>query len=382
MYLCLSFPATVAFTVRTYAQTTNAPCKNGSDYNWSYNSLGQSPCLIGAYMMGACQPGGSYDVQALPDVSFWYNGPAADQATLCSCSSISYSLLSACGFCQGAGWPEWSLWTQNCPSQLVSNGSYPHPIPKGTRIPLWAFVPIAGFLDEFDAVQGMDIGDKLESNGIAAPTGTPTTSGNVGSNGGSSIIPTTNGVGSTGVGKPSDTSVSSADDHSTNVAAVIGGIIAGLIVFALVAGIVIYFCILRKRRKPTSSSAGLPGMVQAQQPGYDTRPLVNYDAPSTPGVNASDPFSVTPTSVPNQWAATPTSESAAVVPTPSPSPPVAPSTPPIQYAKTPPMRLYDPSDPTTFPPTLAPAPQASLFDMTQVTYPNVPQQTQHPIPEL
>ncbi|KAI0721101.1 hypothetical protein C8T65DRAFT_715740 [Cerioporus squamosus] len=122
MYSWLLLPATVGLAARMHAQTTNAQCKNGSDYSWSFNSLGQSPCLMGAYMMGACQPGGSYDVQGIPDVSFRYNGPTADQATLCSCSSISYSLMSACGFCQGAGWPEWSAWTQNCSSQLVNNG--------------------------------------------------------------------------------------------------------------------------------------------------------------------------------------------------------------------------------------------------------------------
>ncbi|RDX56783.1 hypothetical protein OH76DRAFT_1414254 [Lentinus brumalis] len=407
MYSRLLLPATVFLAARTYAQTTNAPCKNVTDTQWSFNSLGQSPCLMGAYMMGACQPGGSYDVQGLPDVNFRYNGPTADQATICSCSSISYSLMSACGFCQGAGWPEWSAWTTNCSSELVHNGSYPHPIPKGTRSPDWAFVPIQGFLDEFDAVQGMDIGDKLESTGTATPTGTPVTSafptdvggsvthtaggasqtGSTSESNGQSLtgsasgtLPTTDDSSrSTGTGSSSPTSGSSTGDHKTNIAAVVGGIIAGLIAFASVIGLVVYFCILRKRRGVGGPNAVLPGMAQTK-PGYERRPLVNYDVPSTPGVDASDPFSATPTS-PSQWAGT--ASEPVVYPTPSPSPPVAPVTPPIQSLReAPPMRLYDPADPTTFPPTPAPQSQSSLFDMTQVTYPNVAHQPQQPIPEL
>ncbi|KAH9854221.1 hypothetical protein C2E23DRAFT_88156 [Lenzites betulinus] len=135
-------------TVFSYvvAQSTNAPCKNNSDTIWSYNSIGQTPCLMAAYIQGACQPDGKWVVQALPDVSFRYNGPDSSAANECTCSSIAYALSSACGFCQGAGWPEWSQWTANCAASDVHNGSYPHPIPAGTAIPDWAFVPIDGFV--------------------------------------------------------------------------------------------------------------------------------------------------------------------------------------------------------------------------------------------
>ena len=56
------------------SQTTNAVCKSGNEGVSSpcylqpatltvsfqlFNSLGQSPCLMAAYIMGACQPDGS-----------------------------------------------------------------------------------------------------------------------------------------------------------------------------------------------------------------------------------------------------------------------------------------------------------------------------------
>ena len=83
---------------------------------------------MAAYILGACEPDGSeyyrclgsihqleshyahrrlgWNVQALPDVTFQYRGPTTEQANACSCSSVAYALSSACGFCQGAGYPE------------------------------------------------------------------------------------------------------------------------------------------------------------------------------------------------------------------------------------------------------------------------------------
>ncbi|KAI0374881.1 hypothetical protein BV20DRAFT_986825 [Pilatotrama ljubarskyi] len=105
-------------------QSTNAECRNNSGTAWWFNSLGQSPCLMAAYMQGACQPDGSAMVQALPDATFNYNGPSTETTDVCMCSSIAYALFSACGFCQGSGWPEWSQWTQYCNAQDVHNGRY------------------------------------------------------------------------------------------------------------------------------------------------------------------------------------------------------------------------------------------------------------------
>ena len=91
----------------------------------SYNSLGQNPCWVAAYMLSICgndsksfycllclaffehyhlvffvaftmwplQPGGSY-----------FGPSSAQDSNLCKCNSVTYSLLSACGGCQGGTW--------------------------------------------------------------------------------------------------------------------------------------------------------------------------------------------------------------------------------------------------------------------------------------
>ena len=47
-----------------------------------------------------------WDIQALPDITFQYRGPTAEEANVCTCSSVAYMLSSACGWCQGDGYPE------------------------------------------------------------------------------------------------------------------------------------------------------------------------------------------------------------------------------------------------------------------------------------
>ena len=120
------------------SQSTNATC--GPATSWvlhvvmMYRSVSdacpiqtenirdQSPCLVAAYLMGACQPDGrklrykcrltsnqvrhvEWMVDNLPELNLTYAGPAADQADLCTCSSVSYSMVSACAWCQGAQIP-------------------------------------------------------------------------------------------------------------------------------------------------------------------------------------------------------------------------------------------------------------------------------------
>ena len=52
-------------------------------------------------------------VDAIP-VGNHYLGPTPSTATPCECSSVTYSLLSACGGCQNRTFIDWLTWSENC----------------------------------------------------------------------------------------------------------------------------------------------------------------------------------------------------------------------------------------------------------------------------
>ena len=81
----------------------------------AFNSLGQSPCEVAARVAGACYGGCerrckknqrrtkglflAFDVPTLAtDDVYW--GPYAGEDNACTCSSVYYSLISACSLCQ------------------------------------------------------------------------------------------------------------------------------------------------------------------------------------------------------------------------------------------------------------------------------------------
>jgi hypothetical protein len=87
----------------------------------TYNSLGQSPCTVTAYMMATCDGGRKYSncshVRAswsylfaeytLPALLPGYIYRGANEiaaADLCLCNTVGYSLFSACGACQAEEW--------------------------------------------------------------------------------------------------------------------------------------------------------------------------------------------------------------------------------------------------------------------------------------
>ena len=84
----------------------------------TFSSIGQSPCDIALELLQVCysqsvlslSPFGlvqadieSLAVQVSPLIGTIsaYPGPSLGSDTSCSCSSVYYSLLSACAYCQG-----------------------------------------------------------------------------------------------------------------------------------------------------------------------------------------------------------------------------------------------------------------------------------------
>ncbi|KAF8463025.1 hypothetical protein DFH94DRAFT_481949 [Russula ochroleuca] len=108
-----------------------------SEWAWSFNSLGQNPCLVAATMLGTCN-GGSFTVFPL-QAGGSYLDPSGDDSNLCKCNTVAYSLLSACEGCQGGDWITWSEYSLNCTKTLPPS-QFPNPVPTGTRVPFWALV--------------------------------------------------------------------------------------------------------------------------------------------------------------------------------------------------------------------------------------------------
>ncbi|TDL21359.1 hypothetical protein BD410DRAFT_789792 [Rickenella mellea] len=201
---------------RAQAQTTNATCL--STYAYLYNSRGQSPCLVAAYAGGACNVG-TFNVPALA-LDYEYFGPDQGFGNNCLCSSILYSLLSACGVCQSHAIITWSRWKTNCTTVYLS--VYPEDIPSGTAIPAWAYLDISTS-DIFNPAAAQALQSSPESTASLSRV-TQSASG---------ANPTQNGSTST---------------KSSNTGAIAGGVVGGVAVVAL-AAILILFLIRQRNNK-------------------------------------------------------------------------------------------------------------------------------------
>ncbi|KIM87187.1 hypothetical protein PILCRDRAFT_303122 [Piloderma croceum F 1598] len=119
------------------AQTTSlATCL--PEFDWMNDSRNQSPCVVAAYMQGACT-NGEYIVQPLAP-SYHYIGPTVKQDNPCQCSTVVYSLMSACGMCQNRTIEGWSAWQTNC--SVVYTQQFPESIPFGINVPGWAYLDV------------------------------------------------------------------------------------------------------------------------------------------------------------------------------------------------------------------------------------------------
>ncbi|KAJ7097753.1 hypothetical protein B0H15DRAFT_822516 [Mycena belliarum] len=134
MFLSLVVFSSLVFAGITTAQTTNATCS--PSFQWAYNSLNQSPCLVAAFLASVCNDGQFMVPALINDLSF-YTGPTVAQANACACSSVFYSLLSACADCQSGKVLTWSTFNANC--STVYPQIYKDSIPSGTAVPHWAY---------------------------------------------------------------------------------------------------------------------------------------------------------------------------------------------------------------------------------------------------
>ncbi|KZT44530.1 hypothetical protein SISSUDRAFT_26429 [Sistotremastrum suecicum HHB10207 ss-3] len=211
---------------------------------WSLNSLGQTPCLVGADLGAACSPIGIPPLDA-PNTYFPSNPPSA-----CECSTVFYALISACSLCQGNPTiTTWNLFSVNCTK--TSLASFPQAIPPGTSVPQWAYQDISGN-QVFNETSAIITGDQPESSaGSAAPTQTkpPATS--------QSLI--TSQISTSGFGGPSSSSTSPSS-KSVNIGAIVGGVVGGIA--GLTAIVVLILFLMRKRRAPVLVTPARPPLPE------------------------------------------------------------------------------------------------------------------------
>ncbi|KAI9438020.1 hypothetical protein H4582DRAFT_1952141 [Lactarius indigo] len=133
-----------------------------SSWKWSFNSLGQNPCKITAYMMSTCYRG-AFAVNPLGLGDTAYAGPSrqeVQEAGLCWCNTVAFSLISACSECQGGQSLFWSEYRQNC-ARTLEPSTFPNPVPAGTRVPQWALIDIT-FVNFWSASTAQLVGDTPE----------------------------------------------------------------------------------------------------------------------------------------------------------------------------------------------------------------------------
>ncbi|KAI0270212.1 hypothetical protein BGY98DRAFT_268172 [Russula aff. rugulosa BPL654] len=198
-----------------------------TSWEWSFNSLGQNACTVAAYMMSTCD-GGSFTVNPLQPGSM-YGGPSdVGNSNFCICSTIGYSLISACAGCQGENWISWSQYVTNCTDTLPPS-SFPNPIPSGTRVPQWALLDVTNenFWDF----------NKSYATGDSPEIGPGTVLGASGSS--VSVSASTTGSSNTGTSLP-------VREHSSNAGAIAGGVIAGIAAISILVAALLFY--LRRRR--------------------------------------------------------------------------------------------------------------------------------------
>ncbi|KAN0140943.1 hypothetical protein V8E53_001387 [Lactarius tabidus] len=228
------------------AQVSAPNCTDEALYTWSSNSLDQNPCLVAAYLAAVCNNGAFSIPALLPQNS--YTGPSGiDDNDPCKCNTVVYNLISACDACQGASWILYSEWSFNCTdSAKAAPGTFPEPVPDGTRIPKWAYIDTS-IGDSWNLTAAEAIGDTPEVTGTASIV--PSSSIRVFQ---STLTPSKTASGSS-------ITTSASHSSSSNAGAIAGGVVGGLIGAAAVAAAIAFFAIRRRRARSAPSTEYMSG---------------------------------------------------------------------------------------------------------------------------
>ncbi|KZP19527.1 hypothetical protein FIBSPDRAFT_932822 [Athelia psychrophila] len=124
---------------------------------WELNQESQNPCYMFSAALFPCQTigiGPPSVADVVLNLKGPYGGPSPADQNICQCSTVTYSLMAACTYCQnGVGWISWSEWSGGCTKTTLAISTYPAPIPNITSFPSWAYlnVTVAGTFDPSQA---------------------------------------------------------------------------------------------------------------------------------------------------------------------------------------------------------------------------------------
>ncbi|KAI0280141.1 hypothetical protein BGY98DRAFT_372837 [Russula aff. rugulosa BPL654] len=114
--------------------------------------------MVAAYMLATCYSG-SYTLAPL-SIGTTYLGPNPSNSNGCQCSTIGYSLISACATCQDELTIYWSEYTLNCTSTQPPS-QFPNPVPAGVYVPHWAILDVTSE-NIWNANESFAVGDNPE----------------------------------------------------------------------------------------------------------------------------------------------------------------------------------------------------------------------------
>jgi len=224
-------------------------------YDWSINARNQTPCVVAAFLESAC--GSVVIVPALPPGNS-YLGPNASQQNECLCSSVTYSMVSACAGCQGRNFQNWTTWTLNCLGTSLTK--FPLTVSTDVVVPQWAFLNVSASTDTFDPILAEESLSGIGPSSSSSLTTTPT------------FTATSQGSEST-----SPAAVNSSPEKHSNTGAIAGGVVGGLVLLAVV-GLGLLWWYMRKKRHavqmdmPFDSRALVAGNVMSQPTGSSHLP--------------------------------------------------------------------------------------------------------------
>ncbi|EIW84647.1 hypothetical protein CONPUDRAFT_134612 [Coniophora puteana RWD-64-598 SS2] len=229
------------------AQSTNVTCPSSMD--WAKNSLGQNPCLMGAYAYEPCD--GSIEVATLPDGNV-YAGPfSSNDSVACLCNTVTYYLFAACGACQNHSAQAWNAWSNFCNSSGPYIQVYPAGVPAGTAFPPWAYLPIvSNSWDQDLAVQN------ASAVAAAASQSAAISSSSVAAVSATSVAASLSNAAIASSLSALQASSTGGSSHHSNAGAIAGGVVGGIAGIGLVIGAVIFF--LRRSSKKAQNEYADP----------------------------------------------------------------------------------------------------------------------------
>ncbi|KAF8350579.1 hypothetical protein F5887DRAFT_306747 [Amanita rubescens] len=208
----LGFVAVAGLAVAQSTTSNEAHCIQGQ-FSWMFNSLNQDPCTVGQNLGEVCNI--AYQIPPLGSDLYSYLGPSPAAANECRCSSVLYSLLSACAVCQNGQTILWDQYDQNCSAVYV--GVFLPQIPARTAVPHWAYMNVTAY-DEFNLTYAQQLIGP-ESTTIPQPTAIPST--------------------------PSTTTTTSSSHKPSIIGPIVGSVIGSVVALALLSLAIIL--LLRRR---------------------------------------------------------------------------------------------------------------------------------------